>query len=184
MSLIQKFSKLSLRAKSWWILGLIVIFTLMVGLASGGDIYNNFSKNLAAKTNNIIVLPQVKSIPFSLGLDLRGGAHLVYEADVTNIAEADRASAMESARDIIERRVNAFGVSEPVVQVNKGINGEYRIIAELAGIKDVDEAIKTIGETPILEFKEQSTEIQEQDLSAVDSNGEIKLDFDSMWKKY
>ncbi|MFA7088044.1 MAG: preprotein translocase subunit SecD [Patescibacteria group bacterium] len=182
MSLIQKFSKLSLRAKSWWILGLIVIFTLMVGLASGGDIYNNFSKNLAAKTNNIIVLPQVKSIPFSLGLDLRGGAHLVYEADVTNIAEADRASAMESARDIIERRVNAFGVSEPVVQVNKGINGEYRIIAELAGIKDVDEAIKTIGETPILEFKEQSTEIQEQDLSAVDSNGEIKLDFDSMWK--
>jgi len=156
MSLTKRFAKLSLRAKSWWVLGLIVIFVLSVGLAVGGNFYNVGAKKLAAKTNNVIVLPLVKELPFSLGLDLQGGSHLVYQADVTNIPEADRAGALESVRDVIERRVNAFGVSEPVVQVNKGMNGEYRIIAELAGIKDVQEAIKLIGETPILEFKEQA----------------------------
>lgn len=155
MSLIQKFSKLSSRAKSWYVLALIVIFTVMVAITTGGNYYNSLAKSLAAKTNNVVVLPLVQEIPFSLGLDLQGGAHLVYSADVKNIPEADRAGAMEAARDVIERRVNAFGVSEPIVQVNKSVDGEYRIVAELAGIKDVGEAIKMIGETPILEFKEQ-----------------------------
>ncbi|HBA36576.1 TPA: protein translocase subunit SecD [Candidatus Falkowbacteria bacterium] len=183
MSLIQKFSKLSSRAKAGWIVAVIVIFTVMVGLATAGDVYNNFARNLAVKTNNIVVLPSVKVLPFGLGLDLQGGAHLVYQADVTNIPEADRASAMESARDIVERRVNTFGVSEPVVQVNKGVNGEYRIIAELAGIKDVDEAIKLIGETPILEFKEQGGEIPVQEVSTdASSAATVDLNLDAGWK--
>jgi len=156
MSFTQKFSKLSVRAKSWWVLAIIIIFAVTVGLTTGGNVYNSFARNLAKKTNQIVSLPLVKEIPFSLGLDLQGGSHLVYQADVTNIPEADRAGALEAVRNVIERRVNAFGVSEPVVQVNKGMNGEYRIIAELAGIKDVSEAIKLIGETPILEFKEQA----------------------------
>lgn len=139
-----------------------MIFTLAVALTVGGNVYNNFAKNLAKKTNQIVSLPLVIEIPFSLGLDLQGGTHLVYQADVANIPETDRAGALEAARDVIERRVNAFGVSEPVVQVNQGINGEYRIIAELAGIKNVDEAIKLIGETPILEFKEQGTGVVAQ----------------------
>ncbi len=154
---MQKFSKLSVRAKAWWILGIIIVFAITVGLTAGGNVYNGFAKNLANKTNQIVVLPLVKDLPFSLGLDLQGGTHLVYQADVKNIPEKDRAGALEAARDVIERRVNAFGVSEPVVQVNQGAGGEYRIIAELAGIKDVAEAIKLIGETPILEFKEQGT---------------------------
>lgn len=92
--------------------------------------------------------------PFRLGLDLQGGSHLIYEADVKNIPAGDRADALEGVRDVIERRVNAFGVSEPVVQTSH--SGEaWRIIVELAGIKDVNQAIKMIGETPILEFKEQ-----------------------------
>jgi len=156
---MQKFSKLSVRAKAWWILGIIIVFAITMGLVTGGNFYNGFAKNLAKKTNDIIVLPVVKDIPFSLGLDLQGGTHLVYQADVKNIPDKDRAGALEAARDVIERRVNAFGVSEPVVQVNQGSGGEYRIIAELAGIKDVAEAIKLIGETPILEFKEQGTTV-------------------------
>lgn len=96
-----------------------------------------------------------KEIPFRLGLDLQGGTHLVYEADVSKIASGDRSDAVEGVRDVIERRVNAFGVSEPLVQVNKG-QGKWRIIVDLAGIKDVKEAIKMIGETPLLEFKEQN----------------------------
>lgn len=179
---MQKFSKLSSRAKAWWILLVIFIFAIMVGLTTSGGTYNNLAKTLAAKTNGIVVLPLVKDLPFSLGLDLQGGAHLVYSADLSNIPEKDRAGAMESARDVIERRVNAFGVSEPLVQVNKSINGGYQIIAELAGIKDVSEAIKTIGETPLLEFKEQ-TEIAPQAVNINSSSSpEIKLDANSGWK--
>ncbi|MFA5130836.1 MAG: preprotein translocase subunit SecD [Patescibacteria group bacterium] len=166
MSFTQKFSKLSVRAKAWWVFAIIIIFTIAVGLAAGGSYYNDIAKNLAKKTNNIVMLPVIKDLPFSLGLDLQGGTHLVYQADVTNIPEKDRAGALEAARDVIERRVNAFGVSEPVVQVNQGSNGEYRIIAELAGIKDVKAAIKLIGETPILEFKELGSTVTPVDASS------------------
>ena len=183
MSFMKKISKLSFKAKTRWILGLIILFALSVALLAGGNYYNQFSRFLASKTNNVIVLPVVKELPFNLGLDLQGGSQLVYEADVTNIPEADRAGAMESARDVIERRVNTFGVSEPIVQVNKGGNGEYRIIAELAGVKDVKEAIKLIGETPILEFKEQNNEISAAEIQAADAGGaEINLDANSLWK--
>jgi len=185
MSFIQKFSKLSARAKAWWLLLIIVVFTVMVGLAVGGGYYNNFAKNLAAKTKQIVVLPQVTDIPFSLGLDLQGGAHLVYKADVSNIPEIDRAGAMDSARDVIERRVNAFGVSEPMVTANRGITGDYQIIAELAGIKDVGEAIKTIGETPILEFKEQGATTAQAVKIASSTPGTstpVNLDLNTAWK--
>ncbi|MFA6194660.1 MAG: preprotein translocase subunit SecD [Patescibacteria group bacterium] len=180
MSLIQKFSKLSVRARAWWVLAVIFVFAIAVGLTAGGHVYNNWSKNLAKKTNDIVVLPVIKELPYNLGLDLQGGAHLVYSADVSTIAAADRADAMESVRDVIERRVNAFGVSEPLVQVNKSASGEYRIIAELAGIKDIKEAIKTIGDTPILEFKEQGDGTQ---ALKVDASGTAVLDESAVnWK--
>ncbi|MEK7579628.1 MAG: protein translocase subunit SecD [Patescibacteria group bacterium] len=88
--------------------------------------------------------------PFRLGLDLLGGAHLVYQADLNSIEPSERDSAMEGVRGVIERRVNLFGVAEPVVQ----ISGDNRLIVELPQVKDVGEAIKLIGETPFLEFKE------------------------------
>jgi preprotein translocase subunit SecD len=80
---------------------------------------------------------------------------LVYEADVSKVASRDQNDAVEGVRDVIERRVNAFGVSEPLVQTNYSA-GIPRIIIDLAGVKNVSEAIKQIGETPILQFKEQS----------------------------
>ncbi len=88
--------------------------------------------------------------PFRLGLDLLGGAHLVYQADLAGVPEADRNDSMSGVRDVIERRVNLFGVGEPNVQVS----GDDRLIVELPQVKDVGEAIKLIGETPFLEFKE------------------------------
>lgn len=90
-----------------------------------------------------------KTFPFRQGLDLQGGTHLVYEGDLSSIAGSDRGDAMSSVRDVIERRVNAFGVSEPVVQVA----GENRLIVELPGIKNIEEAVKQIGLTPFLEFR-------------------------------
>lgn len=91
--------------------------------------------------------------PFVLGLDLQGGTRLEYEADVSKISDADRREALNGVRDVIERRVNTLGVSEPLIQTTQS-GSSWRVTVELAGIRDVNQAIKLIGETPILEFKE------------------------------
>lgn len=88
-----------------------------------------------------------------LGLDLSGGSHLALEADMRDIKPQDRATALESAKQVIERRVNFFGVSEPVVQTAQS-RDTYRIIVELPGITDVDQATETIGQTAKLEFRQ------------------------------
>jgi protein-export SecD/SecF family membrane protein len=90
--------------------------------------------------------------PWRLGLDLVGGSHLVYEVDMSSVAANDRDSVMNGLKDVIERRVNLFGVSEPQVITAKEGNS-YRLIVELAGIP-VEQAIKQIGETPMLDFRE------------------------------
>ena len=105
-----------------------------------------------------IGIPHFWDRPFVLGLDLRGGVQLIYEADLSSTATKDREEVMAGLRDVIERRINLFGVAEPIIQVQ----GENRLIVELAGIKDVGEAIKMIGETPYLEFLEQRSEEETQ----------------------
>ena len=94
--------------------------------------------------------------PYKLGLDLVGGSHLVYRADVSEIPEGDVRDATEALRDVIERRVNLFGAVEPRVQtetVSFGLDTpEQRLIVELPGVTDIAEAIATIGLTPLLEF--------------------------------
>lgn len=99
-------------------------------------------------------------LKFHLGLDLMGGTHLVYQADLSQIGGQDKNSAMNGVRDVIERRVNAFGVSEPIIQTAR----DDRLVVELAGIKDVNQAIKMIGETPLLEFKEEMSEEEKNQL--------------------
>ena len=93
---------------------------------------------------------------FKLGLDLDGGTHLTYKADTSAVAPADVSGAMDSLRRTIERRINIFGVSEPIIQTESGsFFGEVqnRLIVELPGVEDIDEAVKMIGQTPLLEFK-------------------------------
>lgn len=97
-------------------------------------------------------LPYVPERDFTLGLDLKGGAHLVYEADMTSVDSAERDIALEGVRDVIERRVNAFGVAEPIVQTNVS-DGHYRVLVDLPGVTDVQNAISQIGETPVLAFR-------------------------------
>ncbi len=103
---------------------------------------------------------------FKLGLDLSGGTHLVYKADISKVDSAEVSSAMQALRDTIERRINLFGVSEPIIQVEQGgvfgDSKEQRLIVELPGVTDVNEAVKRIGETPILEFKLLSKEAQDK----------------------
>ncbi|MDP3900830.1 MAG: protein translocase subunit SecD [bacterium] len=98
--------------------------------------------------------------PFQLGLDLQGGVHLVYQADLTSIVGSERSEAMSGLRDVIERRVNLFGVTEPLVQT-EGTGEVKRLIVELAGITSPEEAIRIIGETPYLEFRKPKDNYEE-----------------------
>lgn len=89
-----------------------------------------------------------KTKPFKLGLDLNGGIHLTYQADTSKIAKEDVGQSMETLKNVIEARVNAFGVSEPIIQTE----GTDKLIVELPGVSDTQKAIELIGQTPVLEF--------------------------------
>ncbi|MCX6725909.1 MAG: protein translocase subunit SecD [Candidatus Shapirobacteria bacterium] len=91
------------------------------------------------------------------GIDLAGGAHLVFQADMKDVPESNRNEAIEAAKNNIEKRINLFGISEPVIQTSK-ISEDYRLIVELAGIKDINQAIDLIGQTAQLDFRELSKE--------------------------
>ncbi|MDP3888885.1 MAG: preprotein translocase subunit SecD, partial [bacterium] len=95
-----------------------------------------------------------KDLNLKEGLDLAGGSHLVFQADMKGIESKDQDSALSAARDNIERRVNYFGVSEPTVQTSKS-GEDYRLIVELPGVKDINQAIDLIGQTAQLSFREQ-----------------------------
>lgn len=94
--------------------------------------------------------------PVRLGLDLAGGTELIYRADTSKIT-GDKQGALNSLRDVIDRRVNAFGVAEPLVQLEKASsvagNGEDRLLVELPGVTDVKAAVDALGKTPVLEFQ-------------------------------
>lgn len=110
------------------------------------------------KLNKIFPATTVDSLraayPFRLGLDLAGGSRLVFRADVSKTEASEINTAMASLRDVIDRRINILGVSEPVVTTEKSFTGdEYRLVVELPGVTDLDKAAKAIGETPLLEFK-------------------------------
>ena len=136
-----------------------VVFVLLLMFVAGNLSHAKYWDDAADWVNGKtgLKVPHFWNVPYRLGLDLQGGAHLVYTADVRDIKDADKADAMSGVRDVIERRVNAFGISEPIVQTNKSGN-DWRVTVDLAGVKDISEAIKLIGETPILEFKEVNTD--------------------------
>lgn len=94
-----------------------------------------------------------KEIKVREGLDLQGGARVVYEADLSKTTDAQKADAMASLSANIQNRINSFGVAEPVVQTSK-VGNSYRLTVEMPGIKDINEATNLIGKTAELEFKE------------------------------
>jgi protein-export SecD/SecF family membrane protein len=97
-----------------------------------------------------------KWMPWKLGLDLVGGSHLVYQVDLSNVSSTDQNSVISGLRDVIEKRVNLFGVSEPDIYTAQSGN-QAQLIVELAGVKNVSDAINEIGQTPLLEFEEVDT---------------------------
>lgn len=141
-------SETSTQSKAFLRVFRAVVVLILIGLV-GWTVYQN------------IVNPEAKN-PFKLGLDLSGGSHLVYEADVSGIDAAEVPELMNVLRDVIERRVNVFGVSEPIVQVESSsfVTDEpiQRLVVELPGVTDVSQAVEEIGKTPLLEFKLLDTE--------------------------
>ena len=148
-------------------INLIIIFLLAFfcfGLVSPGY----FNRGVDFVNSHItkyvgITIPHIPKIPFRLGLDLQGGSHLVYEADLQNIEKKERKESMQGLRDIIERRVNLFGVDEPIVRIEEK-GDRRRLIVELPGIKNTEKAIKMIGETPYLEFREEREEGETEEI--------------------
>ncbi len=173
------------RAKLRW--GIVGIFALLfIAVFFDAPMYFNKGMN---KVNEVthLGLPTIPEKNFNLGLDLQGGAHLVYQADVSNLTGEEKGPSVEGVRDVIERRINGIGVSEPVVQTTK-VGEDYRIIIELPGVSDINEAIKMIGETPILEFKEQNDEparelTAEESKDLDDYNTEAKKKIDDALQK-
>lgn len=126
-----------------------------------------------------------KNREFKLGLDLSGGTHLVYRADMENVDSAKVDEAMDSLRDVIERRINIFGVSEPVVQVQKAgftNQGEERLIVDLPGVTDTKEAIAMIGQTPSLDFRTESQGKMTINASDLDENGALSVDLSDRYE--
>lgn len=150
-------SRKTIVQRTLWLVLLFVVTASYAYPAPANTLIEAFNKVTHAK------IPTISS-KFALGLDLQGGTSLEYQADLSKIAAADQRDAMAGVRDVIERRVNSLGVSEPIVQVAQA-GDAWRVQVELAGIKDVKDAIKLIGETPILEFKEQNDE-KPRDLTA------------------
>lgn len=125
----------------------------------------------------------VKPLAFSIrqGLDLQGGTHVVLEAEDTDIATVND-DAMNRVVAIMEKRVNALGLTEPIIQRE----GERRVIIELPGVKDPEAAIQTIGKTAMLEFKDEEgntlltgTDLKDAQAATNSNNGQnvVNLEF-------
>ena len=91
--------------------------------------------------------------PWKLGLDLVGGSHLVYNIDLSNVSSTDQASVVAGLQNVIEKRVNLFGVSEPNIYTAQSGN-QAQLVVELAGVTNISDAINEIGQTPLLQFED------------------------------
>lgn len=151
---MQKQSKNTSSTRSqirWGVAAIVVLFLATVAVAAPGPVNKGIT---AFNDKTKLGVPTIPEKNYKLGLDLQGGVQLTYEAKLGDIEPSKQKDAVEGARDVIERRVNGLGVGETTVQTSQ-VEGKYRVSVELPGVSDVNQAIALIGETPILEFKEQ-----------------------------
>lgn len=131
-----------MRKPETWRLAIIIIIAITALFVDLNIEHPDWAKNL------VFWQPaSQRDIALRLGLDLQGGLQVLLSADLPEDQELD-APSMETARRIVENRVNAMGLTEPVVQAQ----GERRIIVELPGIENPEQAVETIKGTALLEF--------------------------------
>ncbi len=156
-----------------------IVLALIILVLGGGIALFVFKSEPRLNKNFSTTYSFLKNHPFRLGLDLSGGSHLIYKADISAVPAGQVGDSMNALRDVIERRINLFGVSEPVVQVQhggfvSGATGE-QLIVDLPGVTDVKQAIEMIGQTPLLEFKTEAPAGTPQN-ATVDKNGKVTVD--------
>ena len=163
-------------AKKVLLIFLLSVFALIIALPktipikiSLGPI--NIDKVLTRRDLNIGIgnFRLQRSFDLALGLDLAGGSHLEFEVDTSNLSEDERTQAIASLKEVIDRRVNLYGVSEPNVQTSS-FGGHDRMIVELPGISDTNEAIQLIGATAQLSFAEVKDNPGENELPYIPSD--------------
>ncbi len=161
--------------RPWWSLVFIIIIvavSVLIDIPKGPNLnWGQLKKEFTVKR----------------GLDLQGGTHLVYEADLEKIDKSEQNQAIEGALDVMRKRVDALGVSEPNIQTTN-IGDKKGILVELPGIRDVDQATKIIGQTAELKFITETGEevVTGKDLrranvnfanSGADSGIQVALEF-------
>src|ERR1035437_6747630 len=138
----------------WLIIGLTIL-AIFINLPKFSNIHFA-NKTFNFNPNSILAVLKInKALNFREGLDLKGGTSLVLRANMASIPSAQKNNALNSAKTVIENRVNLFGVSEPLVQTSVSNNNDYRIIVEIPGITDVNQVRSLIGTTAQLNFWEE-----------------------------
>ncbi len=147
---------------------LIAAITIVLNLSQSFSI--NFESSIPLINKNISIhwkfkginpdlylkpLKLQRDLSFRKGLDLLGGTSITLKADMKNISDKERDNALESAKTVIEKRINFFGVSEPIVQTSR-VGEDYRIIVEIPGVTDTNAAVNLIGKTAKLTFWEDA----------------------------
>src|SRR3989344_6907135 len=152
----------------FWLIILLTIVAIFINLPSTVSFNPNFVTEK---------LGLGKTLEFRQGLDLKGGVNLTFRADVSDLSQVEREKALEIARTVIERRVNLFGVSEPLIQT-VNVNKDSRIIVELPGVTNVADAVNLIGQTAKLSFWETtatvSAKIATSSAYPINASGPIK----------
>ena len=142
----------------------IILLTLFAAFVSAPEKIKFLNIDQSIKYNANYILQKYNLGPqlsFRQGLDLKGGVNITFKAEVEKLPAGERDKGLESAKTVIERRVNLYGVSEPLIQTAK-VNKDSRIIVELPGITDIREAINLIGATAQLSFWEQVASVSAQ----------------------
>ncbi len=155
---------------------IIALVILLLGFGVGFFVYQSQVSYLKLTPNT--EARGLAKFPFKLGLDLSGGTHLIYRADISKIKATEINDSMSALRDVIERRVNMFGVSEPIIQVQNGgfsNQGEERLIVDLPGVTDVSKAVEMIGLTPLLEFRTENPNKNAPQKNTIDSTGKLTI---------
>ncbi len=119
--------------------GLFLCIIVLVAIAAGFFVYPRWIGS--------------QYLPWKLGLDLVGGSHLVYQIDLSTVSSTAQSSVVSGLRDVIEKRINLYGVSEPDIYTSQS-GDQAQLYVDLAGVSNVSDAISQIGQTPLLDFRE------------------------------
>jgi protein-export membrane protein SecD len=149
----------------WKILG-IIAFTIIMGLIA-------YPFQQGDKLLNLITLPKVfTNTNFHLGLDLKGGTQLVYNVDLSKVPREKEDDILNGVEEVIRRRVDGLGVTEPVIQ-SSSVGAKKNIIVELPGIQDIQEAVSIVGKVVQLQFKEQKTELTDEEKEEIAQKNQV-----------